>query len=98
MICMHRSCIRIFLLDCPCLPWLSVDIGVSRYRVVERLRVGNMCLYTYCYWRLILDKIETGRDHLGGTAEHSKGKGGERVMAISRFLCGSPHLCQLRTE
>jgi hypothetical protein len=24
--------------------------------VVERPRVGNRCLYTHCYWRLMLDK------------------------------------------
>jgi hypothetical protein len=50
------------------------------------------------YWRLMLDKMETGRSHLGGPVEHSEGKGGESVVAILRFLCGSPRLCQLRTE
>jgi hypothetical protein len=30
--------------------------------------------------------------------EQWKGKDGESVMAILRFLCGSPHLCRLRTE
>jgi hypothetical protein len=25
-----------------------------------------------------------------GSVEHSEGKGGESVMAIPRFLCGSP--------
>jgi hypothetical protein len=30
--------------------------------------------------------------------EHSKGKGGESVVAIPRFLCGSPRLRRLRTE
>jgi hypothetical protein len=29
--------------------------------------------------------------------EHSEGKGGESVVAILRFLCGSPHSCRLRT-
>jgi hypothetical protein len=29
--------------------------------------------------------------------EHSEGKGGESVVAILRFLCGSPRLCRLRT-
>jgi hypothetical protein len=29
--------------------------------------------------------------------DHSKGKGGERAMAISRFQDGSHRLCQLRT-
>jgi hypothetical protein len=29
--------------------------------------------------------------------EHSKGKGGERAVAILRFQCGSRHLCRLRT-
>jgi hypothetical protein len=29
--------------------------------------------------------------------EHSEGKGGESVVAILRFLCGSPHPSRLRT-
>jgi hypothetical protein len=29
--------------------------------------------------------------------EHSEGKGGESVVVILRFLCGSLRLCQLRT-
>jgi hypothetical protein len=32
-----------------------------------------------------------------GKVDHSKGKGGERDVAIPRFQCGSPCLCQLRT-
>jgi hypothetical protein len=28
-----------------------------------------------------------------GSMEHSKGKGGESVVAILRFLCGIPHPC-----
>jgi hypothetical protein len=35
---------------------------------------------------------------LGGSVEHSEGKDGENDVAIPRFLCGSPHLCRLRTE
>jgi hypothetical protein len=46
----------------------------------------------------MLDKIETGRDHLGGCVEHSEGNGGESDVAILRFLYGSPRLCRLRTE
>jgi hypothetical protein len=46
----------------------------------------------------MLDKTETGRGYLGGLVEHSKGKGGKSVVAIPRFLCGSPRLCRLRTE
>jgi hypothetical protein len=42
--------------------------------------------------------MEIGRGHLGGSVEHSEGKDGESVVAISRFLCGSPRLCRLRTE
>jgi hypothetical protein len=38
----------------------------------------------------MLDKIETGRGHLGGSVEYSKGKGGESDVAILMFLCGSP--------
>jgi hypothetical protein len=30
--------------------------------------------------------------------EHSEGKGGESVVTILRFLCGSSRLCWLRTE
>jgi hypothetical protein len=52
---------------------------------------------TFC-WRLILDKMETGQGHLGGSVEHLEGKGGESVVVILRFLCGSPRLCRLRTE
>jgi hypothetical protein len=66
--------------------------------VVERPRVSNMCLYTYCYQRLMLDKMETGWGHLGRPVEHSEGKGGESAVVIPRFLCGSPRLCRLRTE
>jgi hypothetical protein len=66
--------------------------------MVESPCVGNMCLYTHCYWRLMLDKMETKRGHLGGLVEHSEGKGGKSVVAILRFLCGSPHLCWLRTD
>jgi hypothetical protein len=35
---------------------------------------------------------------LGRSVEHSEGKDGESVVAIPRFLCGSPHLYRLRTE
>jgi hypothetical protein len=31
---------------------------------------------------------------VGGSVEHSKGKDRESVVAILRFLCGSPHPCQ----
>jgi hypothetical protein len=66
--------------------------------VVKRPRVGNMCLYTHCYWSLIFDKMEIERGHLGSPVEHSKGNDGESIVAIPRFLCGSPHLCRLRIE
>jgi hypothetical protein len=46
----------------------------------------------------MLDKMETRRGHLGGQVEHLEGKGGESAVAVPWFLCGSPHLCQLRTE
>jgi hypothetical protein len=46
----------------------------------------------------MLDKMEIGRGHLGGSVEHSEGKGRESVVTILRFLCGSPHLCRLRIE
>jgi hypothetical protein len=66
--------------------------------VVERPHISNMSLYTHCYWRLMLDKMETERGHLGGPVEHSEGKGRESVVAILRFMYGIPRLCQLRTE
>jgi hypothetical protein len=46
----------------------------------------------------MLDKNGDWAGPLGGSVEHSEGKGGESVMAILRFLCGSPRLCRLRTE
>jgi hypothetical protein len=64
--------------------------------MVKRPRVGNRCLYTHFCWRLMLDKMEIRLGHLGGLVEHSEGKGGESVMAILRFLCGSPLLCQFK--
>jgi hypothetical protein len=42
--------------------------------------------------------METGRGYLGGSVEHSKGKGGESAVAILRFLCGSTCLCRLTTK
>jgi hypothetical protein len=66
--------------------------------VVGRPHVGNRCLYTHCYWILMLDQMETGRGHLGGSVKHSEGKSGESVVGILRFLCGSPRLCRLRIE
>jgi hypothetical protein len=45
-----------------------------------------------------MDKMKTRQGHLGGPVERSKEKGGESVMSISRFLCGSLCLCRLRTE
>jgi hypothetical protein len=60
--------------------------------VVERPRVNNSCLYTHCYWSLMLDKMETVWGYLGGPMEHSKGNDGEGVVTILRFLCGSPCL------
>jgi hypothetical protein len=34
----------------------------------------------------------------GGSVEHLKEKGEKCVVAISRFLCGRPHLCRLMTK
>jgi hypothetical protein len=34
---------------------------------------------------------------VGGSVEHSEGKGGESAVAIPRCLCGSPRLCRLRS-
>jgi hypothetical protein len=66
----------------------------SEYHVAEidpfKLEPWNLCL--------ISDKMEIGWGQLGGPVEHLEGKGGESDVAILRFLCGSPHLCWLRTE
>jgi hypothetical protein len=45
-----------------------------------------------------MDKMTIQRGHIGGLVEHLEGKGGESVVAIPMFLCGSPHLCLLRAE
>jgi hypothetical protein len=42
---------------------------------------------------LLLDRA----GQVGGSVEHSEGKGGESVVAILRFLYGSSHPCRLRT-
>jgi hypothetical protein len=42
---------------------------------------------------LLLDRA----GQVGGSMEHSEGKGGESDVAIMGFLCGSPCLCRLRT-
>jgi hypothetical protein len=42
---------------------------------------------------LLLDRVRL----VGGSVEHSEGKGGENDVAILRFLCGSPRPCRLRT-
>jgi hypothetical protein len=34
---------------------------------------------------------------VGGSVEHSEGKGGESGVAILRFLCSSTRPCRLRT-
>jgi hypothetical protein len=44
-------------------------------------------------YSLLLDRAGP----VGGSVEHSEGKGGESAMAILRFLCGSPRPCRLRT-
>jgi hypothetical protein len=60
--------------------------------------VSAICANTHCYQKLMLGKIETERGHLEGSVEHLEERGGESDVAILRFLCGSPCLCQLRTE
>jgi hypothetical protein len=42
---------------------------------------------------LLLDRVWP----IGGSVEHSEGKGRESIVAILRFLCGSPRSCRLRT-
>jgi hypothetical protein len=42
---------------------------------------------------LLLDRA----GQVGGSVEHSEGKGRESVVAIPRILCGSPDVCRLRT-
>jgi hypothetical protein len=41
---------------------------------------------------LLLDQA----GQVGGLVEHSEGKGGESVVAIPKFLCGSARPCRLR--
>jgi hypothetical protein len=36
-------------------------------------------------------------DEATRAVEHSEGKDGVSVVAIMRFLCGSPHPCRLKT-
>jgi hypothetical protein len=69
-------------------------------RVVRRPCGGHRPPFKLEPWNLclMLDKMETGRGQLGGPVEHSEGKGGGSVVAILRFLCGNPCLCQLSTE
>jgi hypothetical protein len=55
-----------------------------------KLEPWNMCLMS--------DKMATGRGQLRGPVEHSEGKGRESVVAILRFLYGSPCLCRLMIE
>jgi hypothetical protein len=71
-----------------------VSVGAKR----SKDHVSAICAYTHCYQKLMLGKIETGRGHLEGSVEHLEEKGGESDVTILRFLCGSPCLCQLRTE
>jgi hypothetical protein len=59
--------------------------------------IASFKLKPWSLW-LMSDKMETRRGQLGGRVEHSEINGGESVVVILRFLCGSPHLCQLRTE
>jgi hypothetical protein len=46
----------------------------------------------YYVYLLLLDRA----GQVGGSVEHSEGKGGESVVAILRFLCSSPRPCWLR--
>jgi hypothetical protein len=56
---------------------MSIELAMHRYRcrVIEIPHVDNRCVYTHYYWRLMLDKIEIGRAHVGGPVEHSEEKG-----------------------
>jgi hypothetical protein len=72
---------------------VSVGVGWSKDHVSA---MGAYILTII--WRLMLDKTETRRGHLGGLVEHSEGKGGESAVTILRFLCGRPRLCRLRTK
>jgi hypothetical protein len=42
---------------------------------------------------LLLDRV----GQVGESVEHLEGKDEDSAVAILRFLCGSPRLCQLRT-
>jgi hypothetical protein len=47
-----------------------------------------------CYGYLLL---QDRARQVGGSLEHSEGKGWESDVVILRFLCSSPRLCRLRT-
>jgi hypothetical protein len=65
-----------------------VEAPLARFRVCSLSSSIGKC------W---MDNLRLGGP-LGGSVEHSKGKGGESVVSILRFLCGSPRLCRLSTE
>jgi hypothetical protein len=46
------------------------------------------------FWLIVVARLGGARR---GSVEHSKGKGGKSVVAIPRFLCGSPRPCRLST-
>jgi hypothetical protein len=53
-----------------------------------------LVIISICYvYLLLLDRA----GQVGGSVKHSKGKDGESIVAIPRFLCGSPYPCWLRT-
>jgi hypothetical protein len=63
-----------------------------------RFRVCSLSSSFGNCWILMLNKMETGWGHLGEPVEHSEGNCGDTAVAILMFLCGSPCMCQLRTE
>jgi hypothetical protein len=63
---------------------MSVDAEWSKDHV------SAIGAYTLIFWILMLDKMETGRGHLGGSVKYSEGKDEESDVPIPRFLCGNP--------
>jgi hypothetical protein len=53
--------------------------------------------HTLIFWRLMWINWRLD-EAIRRSMEHLKEKGGESVVAILRFLCGSLHLCRLRTK
>jgi hypothetical protein len=71
---------------------VSLDAEWSKDHVLA-IGAYTLLYLGYYYWRKWrLDGA------IRGSVEDLEGKDGESVVAILRFLCGSPRLCRLRIE